>query len=69
MEVILRYLQQILSTPAIFVRLIAMLGLILKKADSQSIIKGLIMLHSCWVIFYFRLASSREIKAKIFYSR
>ena len=42
MEVILRYLQQILSTPAIFVGLIAMLGLILKKADSQSIIKGTI---------------------------
>ena len=42
MEVILRYLQQILSTPAIFVGLIAMLGLILKKSDSQSIIKGTI---------------------------
>ena len=42
MEVILRYLQQILSTPAIFVGLIAMLGLILKKSDSQAIIKGTI---------------------------
>lgn len=42
METILRYLQQILSTPAIFVGLIAMLGLILKKADSQAIIKGTI---------------------------
>ena len=42
MEIILRYLQQILSTPAIFVGLIAMLGLILKKSDSQAIIKGTI---------------------------
>lgn len=42
METLLRYVQQILSTPAIFVGLIAMLGLILKKADSQAIIKGTI---------------------------
>ena len=42
METLLRYIQQILSTPAIFVGLIAMLGLILKKADSQAIIKGTI---------------------------
>lgn len=34
METLLRYVQQILSTPAIFVGLIAMLGLILKKSDS-----------------------------------
>ena len=42
METLLRYIQQILSTPAIFVGLIAMLGLILKKSDSQAIIKGTI---------------------------
>lgn len=42
METLLRYVQQILSTPAIFVGLIAMLGLILKKSDSQAIIKGTI---------------------------
>ena len=42
METLLKYVQQILSTPAIFVGLIAMLGLILKKADSQAIIKGTI---------------------------
>mgnify|MGYP002625421051 FL=1 len=42
METLLRYIQQILSTPTIFVGLIAMLGLILKKADSQAIIKGTI---------------------------
>ena len=42
MGTLLRYIQQILSTPAIFVGLIAMLGLILKKADNQAIIKGTI---------------------------
>ena len=42
METLLRYIQQILSTPAIFVGLIAMLGLSLKKADSPAIIKGTI---------------------------
>lgn len=42
METLLHYIQQILSTPAIFVGLIAMLGLILQKSDSQTIIKGTI---------------------------
>ena len=42
METLLHYIQQILSTPAIFVGLIAMLGLILQKSGSQAIIKGTI---------------------------
>ena len=42
METLLHYVQQILSTPAIFVGLIAMLGLILQKSGSQAIIKGTI---------------------------
>lgn len=36
------FIQQVLSTPAIFVGLIAMLGLLLQKKDLQSIIKGTI---------------------------
>ncbi len=42
MRDILNIIQQILSTPAIFVGLIAMLGLLLQKKDFQSIIKGTI---------------------------
>lgn len=38
----LNFIQQVLSTPAIFVGLIAMLGLLLQKKDTQSIIKGTI---------------------------
>lgn len=38
----LNFIQQVLSTPAIFVGLIAMLGLMLQKKDVQSIIKGTI---------------------------
>lgn len=38
----LNFIQQVLSTPAIFVGLIAMLGLLLQKKDLQSIIKGTI---------------------------
>lgn len=39
---ILNFIQQVLSTPAIFVGLIALLGLALQKKDVQSIIKGTI---------------------------
>lgn len=42
MRNILNVIQQILSTPAIFVGLIAMLGLLLQKKDVQSVIKGTI---------------------------
>ncbi|MDE6844296.1 MAG: PTS ascorbate transporter subunit IIC [Lachnospiraceae bacterium] len=42
MRNVLNFIQQILSTPAIFVGLIAMLGLLLQKKDLQSIIKGTI---------------------------
>lgn len=40
MKDFLNFIQQVLSTPAIFVGLIAMLGLLLQKKDLQSIIKG-----------------------------
>lgn len=39
---ILSFIQQVLSTPAIFVGLIALLGLLLQKKDAQSCIKGTI---------------------------
>lgn len=39
---ILNFIQQILSTPAIFVGLIALLGLLLQKKDTQTCIKGTI---------------------------
>lgn len=42
MKGVLNIIQQILSTPAIFVGLIAMLGLLLQKKDIQSVIKGTI---------------------------
>lgn len=42
MRNVLNIIQQVLSTPAIFVGLIAMLGLLLQKKDLQSIIKGTI---------------------------
>lgn len=42
MKDFLNFIQQVLSTPAIFVGLIAMLGLLLQKKDLQSIIKGTI---------------------------
>lgn len=42
MRSILNFIQQVLSTPAIFVGLIALLGLALQKKDAQSIIKGTI---------------------------
>lgn len=42
MREILNVIQQILSTPAIFVGIIAMIGLLLQKKDAQSIIKGTI---------------------------
>lgn len=42
MRNILNVIQQVLSTPAIFVGLIAMLGLLLQKKDIQSVIKGTI---------------------------
>ncbi len=42
MKSVLNIIQQILSTPAIFVGLIAMLGLLLQKKDVQSVIKGTI---------------------------
>lgn len=39
---ILNFIQQVLSTPAIFVGLIALLGLLLQKKDAQSCMKGTI---------------------------
>lgn len=39
---ILNFIQQVLSTPAIFVGLIALLGLALQKKDTQTMIKGTI---------------------------
>lgn len=42
MEKILNFIQQLLSTPAIFVGLIALLGLVLQKKDAQTVIKGTI---------------------------
>ena len=39
---ILRFIQQVLSTPAIFVGLIALLGLLLQKQDTQTCLKGTI---------------------------
>ena len=42
MRSFLNIIQQVLSTPAIFVGLIAMLGLLLQKKDLQSVIKGTI---------------------------
>lgn len=39
---ILTFIQQILSTPAIFVGLIALLGLLLQKKDAQTCVKGTI---------------------------
>ena len=40
---VLLFIQSIMSTPAIFVGLIAMLGLLLQKSDLQTVIKGTIM--------------------------
>lgn len=42
MITILNFIQQVLSTPAIFVGLIALLGLLLQKKDSQTCFKGTI---------------------------
>ena len=39
---ILQFIQQVLSTPAIFVGLIALLGLLLQRQDMQTCIKGTI---------------------------
>ena len=39
---ILQFIQQVLSTPAIFVGLIALLGLLLQRQDPQTCIKGTI---------------------------
>ena len=39
---VLTFIQQILSTPAIFVGLIALLGLLLQKKDAQTCVKGTI---------------------------
>ncbi len=40
MSGILNFIQQVLSTPAIFVGLIALLGLLLQKSDAQTCVKG-----------------------------
>ena len=40
MLAILNFIQQVLSTPAIFVGLIALLGLLLQKSDAQTCVKG-----------------------------
>lgn len=42
MRQVLSIIQQVLSTPAIFVGLIALVGLLLQKADHQTVIKGTI---------------------------
>ncbi|RDU24269.1 PTS ascorbate transporter subunit IIC [Anaerosacchariphilus polymeriproducens] len=42
MASILNFIQQILSTPAIFVGLIALIGLILQKSNVQNVVKGTI---------------------------
>ena len=42
MLTILNFIQQVLSTPAIFVGLIALLGLLLQKKDAQTCFKGTI---------------------------
>lgn len=42
MLAVLNFIQQVLSTPAIFVGLIALLGLLLQKQDAQACIKGTI---------------------------
>ncbi len=42
MLTVLSFIQEILSTPAIFVGLLALLGLLLQKKDAQSCIKGTI---------------------------
>ncbi|MDO5785788.1 MAG: PTS ascorbate transporter subunit IIC [Eubacteriales bacterium] len=42
MFAVLNFIQQVLSTPAIFVGLIALLGLLLQKQDMQTCIKGTI---------------------------
>lgn len=39
---VLHFIQQVLSTPAIFVGLIALVGLLLQKQDAQSCVKGTI---------------------------
>lgn len=39
---VLHFIQQVLSTPAIFVGLIALVGLLLQKEDAQSCVKGTI---------------------------
>ena len=39
---VLQFIQQVLSTPAIFVGLIALLGLLLQRKDPQTCIKGTI---------------------------
>ena len=40
--VVLNFIQQVLSTPAIFVGLLALLGLALQKKDAQTMLKGTI---------------------------
>ncbi|MDE7320484.1 MAG: PTS ascorbate transporter subunit IIC [Lachnospiraceae bacterium] len=42
MLIVLNFIQQVLSTPAIFVGLIALLGLLLQKKDAQTCFKGTI---------------------------
>ena len=42
MIAILQFIQQVLSTPAIFVGLIALLGLLLQRQDAQTCVKGTI---------------------------
>ena len=42
MFAVLNFIQQVLSTPAIFVGLLALLGLLLQKTDAQTCIKGTI---------------------------
>lgn len=40
---VLLFIQEVLSTPAIFVGLVAMLGLLLQKSGTQTVVKGTIM--------------------------
>ena len=45
---ILQFIQQVLSTPAIFVGLIALLGLLLQRKDPQTCITGTIKTKIIW---------------------
>ena len=47
---VLNFIQQVLSTPAIFVGLLALLGLALQKKDAQTMIKGTIKTNLGFIV-------------------